>query len=177
LAGEEEIQSVRRLGPPFIEVLLTSEALAAICGSMYMFGGIALVLAGIFEFILGNTFPMAVFIIFGAHWVQTGFANDPNMGLAASYKSTGGAASLLYNSGGAFYNVTMALICFIFLIGSLRTNFFFVLVFFTLIPLFSLLAAGNWYIGYNPTPAGIEFAFHLFQIAGGFGFITALCGW
>jgi len=153
------------------------ESLAAICGSMYMFGGLALVIAGIFEFVLGNTFPMAVFIIFGAHWVQTGFSNDPNIGLAASYQTTGGAASLPYNSGGAFYNISMLLVCFVFLLGSLRTNLFFVIVFFSLIPLFGLLAAGNWYIGYNPTPEGIAHAFYLFQIAGGFGFVTALCGW
>lgn len=40
-------------------------SLASICGSWYFFGGIAMVLAGICEFILGNTFPFVVFTIYG----------------------------------------------------------------------------------------------------------------
>ena len=40
-----------------------ANSLAAICGPWYFFGGIAMVIAGLCEFILGNTFPFTVFII------------------------------------------------------------------------------------------------------------------
>lgn len=41
----------------------STASLAAICGPWYFFGGIAMVISGLAEFILGNTFPFAVFII------------------------------------------------------------------------------------------------------------------
>jgi len=41
----------------------STASLASICGAWYFFGGIAMVIAGICEFILGNTFPFAIFII------------------------------------------------------------------------------------------------------------------
>ena len=41
----------------------SSASLAAIVGPWYFFGGICMVLAGICEFILGNTFPFAVFTV------------------------------------------------------------------------------------------------------------------
>lgn len=82
-----------------------------------------------------------------------------------------------YNSGNAMYNLTMTLISFIFFLGSLRTNAPFSLAIFCLIPLFAMLAAGDFYIGYNPTAAGVEHASYLIKIGGGFGFVTALCGW
>lgn len=45
----------------------SAASLASISGSFYFFGGIAMVLAGICEFILGNTFPFVVFTIYGQH--------------------------------------------------------------------------------------------------------------
>lgn len=140
-----------------------------------------MVLAGIAEFILGNTFPFAVFIIYGAHWCQVGYAVDPVMNLAGAYTAPGadalpGALTMPYNAGGAFYNVTMCLISFIFLIGSLRTNVPFVIVFFCLVILFALFAAANFHLGQNGL-AGAEYAGYLLKVAGGFGFVAALMGW
>lgn len=80
-----------------------------------------MVLAGIGEFILGNTFPFTVFTIYGAHWVTQGYNNSPIANLSAAY-GTAGALDQQYNAGGGFYNLTFVLISFVFLIGSLRTN-------------------------------------------------------
>lgn len=150
-------------------------ALASISGSFYFFGGIAMVIAGLAEFVLGNTFPFTVFIIFGCHWIQVGYANDPLMGIAASYGAEG-ALNIGYNSGGASYNIVLMLICFVFLIGSIRINVPFVIVFSTLVFVFAFFAAGNYYIGYHGA-AGLEHAVYLFKIAGGFGFVACLMGW
>jgi len=138
-----------------------------------------MVIAGITEFILGNTFPFVVFIIYGSHWVNIGYVLDPLHNVVGSY-TTGelpGALSQAYNSSQGNYNVVMALVTFIFLIGSLRTNGPFVVVFFCLVFLFSFLAAAYYQLGYNATAAGLEHAFYYFKIAGGFGFVTMICGW
>ncbi|GAB7352581.1 hypothetical protein MBLNU459_g2965t1 [Dothideomycetes sp. NU459] len=148
----------------------------AISGAYFFLGGIAMNIAGICEFILGNTYPFAVFIIYGSHWCQLGYALDPVHDLVGVYGAEG-ATSKLYNSGTGFYNLTMCLISFIFWFGSMRTNGPFCLAIFCLIPLFGLFAAANFHIGYHPTAAGIEYALYLQKIAGGFGFVTALCGW
>lgn len=75
------------------------------------------------------------------------------------------------------YFIVMTLVSFIFLLGSLRTNVPFVIVFVCLVCLFGLFAAGQVNIGYNPTAAGLAHTAYLFKIAGGFGFVAALMGW
>ena len=159
-----------------------STSIVAASGTWYFFGGIAMNVAAICEFVLGNTFPFVVFMIYGTHWVNIAYTNDPWHPLAAAYTAAaGGAAETAvykpYTSAQGHYNVVMALVSFIFLLGSLRTNVPFVIVFFTLVFLFGLFAGAQYELGYNPTPEGIAYANRLFQIAGGFGFVTAIMGW
>lgn len=122
-----------------------STSTVAISGAYYFLGGIAMNLAGIFEFILGNSFPSAVFIVYGSHWCQLAFSTDPAHNLVSVYEADGGLGALSkpYNSGTAFYNLTMMLVSFVFFIGSLRTNAPFCLAIFGLVPLFALLAAAE----------------------------------
>ena len=100
---------------------------------------------------------------------------------AAYYAAAGGAAeSALYRpdtSSQGHYNVVMAMVSFIFLLGSLRTNVPFVVVFFTLIILFGCIAGAEYELGYNPTPAGAEYAAKLLKIGGCFGFVAMIMGW
>ncbi|KAM3086904.1 hypothetical protein ACMFMG_001024 [Clarireedia jacksonii] len=158
-------------------------SLVSVCGTFYMFGGPVMIVAGICEFILGNTFPFAVFATFGAHWLYLGLLNDPVHNIAGSYATTvagvavPGSLNQQYNSGQGNYNVVMALVCFIFLLGSLRTNVPFVIVFFTLVFVFSFLAAGYYHLGWYPTTEGLDSATYFFKIAGGFGFVSILMGW
>ncbi|KAE9363559.1 GPR1/FUN34/YaaH-class plasma membrane protein-like protein [Stipitochalara longipes BDJ] len=157
----------------------TPSSLASVSGTFYFLGGIAMNVAGIAEFILGNSFPMAVFMIFGCHWVNIGYLNDPVHGIVSSYAAGGepGALAQLYNAGQGNYNVVMTLVTFIFLLGSLRINIPFVIVFFTLIFVFSFFAAGFYQLRYDPSAAGLAHAVYYFKIAGGFGFVTMIMGW
>ena len=82
-----------------------------------------------------------------------------------------------YNSGQGLYFVTMTLVCFVLFLGSLRTNVPFVLIFFALIFLFGFFAAGQFQVGYDPTPEGLAHAAYLFKIAGGFGLAVLILGW
>lgn len=135
--------------------------------------------AAICEFILGNTFPFVVFMIYGCHWVNLGYVYDPIHQIQASYTAGAipGAISQGYNAGQGNYNVVMTLITFCFLCGSLRTDVPFVIVFFSLVFLFSFFAAGNYQLGFNHTAEGIEHAIYYFKIAGGFGFVAMIMGW
>jgi succinate-acetate transporter protein len=153
-------------------------SLTAISGSYYFMGGIALNIAGLAEFILGNTFPMVAFIIYGCHWLVLAYISDPLHGIVNSYGADGaGALAQEYLAGQGNYYVVMALVSFIFMCGSLRTNVPFVIMFTCLVFLFSFIAAANYQLGYNPSAAGFEHAVHYLKIAGGFGFGTMILGW
>lgn len=148
-------------------------------GAFYFLGGIAMVIAGICEFVLGNTFPFAVFIIFGSHWCQVAYSFDPAHNLTGAYGNTAAAAlSRPLTSGAANYDIAMTLISFVFFLASLRTNVPFAMAIFFLIPLFAFFAAAEWQLGSSGgDPLKIEHAAYLLKIAGGFGFITMISGW
>jgi succinate-acetate transporter protein len=133
-------------------------------------------IAAICEFILGNTFPFVVFMVYGVHWVNIAYSGDPAHPLSAAYGADPNT-SLAYNAGNGLYNLVMAMVSFIFLLGSLRTNVPFVIVFFTLVFLFGFFAAADFKIGHDPTEAGIAYATCLLKIGGGFGFITLSVSW
>lgn len=62
-----------------------------------------------------------------------------------------------FNSSFAFFLVFMGLVCFVFLICSLRTNIVFFTIFLTLVCAFSCLAAAYWNLALafeNPTNLG-----------------------
>lgn len=82
-------------------------SLMGLSGDYYFLGAIAMNIAGVAEFILGNTFPFAVFVIYGCHWGSLAYTQDPIHGLAAGFKEVGGLTGAAYNSSQAFHNVTM----------------------------------------------------------------------
>ena len=119
-------------------------------------------------------------MIYGVHWVVIGHTMDPWHPLLAGYGNVAEPATALneaYTSGQGLYDIVMALVSFIFLLGSLRTNVPFVIVFFTLVFLFGFFAAGEFELGHNPTAAGVEYANTMFKVGGAFGFVTLIMGW
>jgi succinate-acetate transporter protein len=156
----------------------STSSLASISGSWYFFGGIALVVAGICEFVLGNTFPFVLFIVYGVHWLTLAYTSDPWHPLVAAYgPSPENELVRAYTSGQGHYNIVMAMASSLFALGALRTNLPLFLAIFFLIFVFSFSAAGQFQLGYNPTPEGLEYAVKLFKIAGGFGFVTVVSSW
>ncbi|KAH4052186.1 hypothetical protein HBI04_119910 [Parastagonospora nodorum] len=109
----------------------------ATTGPTIWFGGVLLILAGIGEFLLGNNFPMIVFLAYGAHllafattfipWFNAiGFFNPDGSGIGSPGPENQTAVFL---SSFAFYQIAMGILSFIFLLGSLRVNGVFVLIF------------------------------------------------
>jgi len=76
-------------------------------GDYYFLGAIAMNIAGIAEFVLGNTFPFAVFVIYGCHWGSLAYNQDPLHAASASFTTSGGALGAPYNASQSFHNITM----------------------------------------------------------------------
>ncbi|KAK4049984.1 hypothetical protein OIV83_003808 [Microbotryomycetes sp. JL201] len=87
---------------------VTSAANSMIIGAFYFIGGVGSLLAGVMEWVLGNTFPATVFSTFGGFWLAFAFLLDPTKSIA----ETLGAASVDYNAGLAIYLVWWSLLIF-----------------------------------------------------------------
>ena len=117
-----------------------------------LYGGLAQIVAGTFEFRKGNTFGMTAFISYGFFWISLVFILSPARLLGAS--ST--AASL------SAYLFVWGLFSLIMFVGTLRLSGSLMFVFGTLVVLFFLLSAG---FGWNNSDI-IKFA----------GYEGVLCG-
>lgn len=147
---------------------------AAEVGVYYFFGGLLMVLGGLLEFILGNTFPFVVFGSFGAFWLSFGATLTPYFNASIAYDPTHPAAASsnpVFASTFGFFHVYMAVLCFVYMIVALRTNIVFVLIFATLVGAFGCLAEFFFSIGEGNPKIKVQHA------AGGLTFVTSLLGW
>jgi succinate-acetate transporter protein len=144
-----------------------------------------MMLGGFLEFILGNTFPFVVFTSFGAFWLSFAATLHPFYYAYGSYAPSGqseaaGLQTVGFNASFGFFLVFMGVLCLVYLVCSLRTNIVFVVIFFTLLCAFALLAATYWQlangIGNNDASA-LALAGRLQIAAGAFTFVTSLAGW
>lgn len=152
-------------------------SLIGLTGDYYFIGGIAMILAGIAEFILGNTFPFTVFITFGSHWCAIAYVQDPFYNTLAAFAKLESSAGAPWASSQGFHAVTMTLVCFVFFIATFRVNIFFVITFFGLIFFFAFLAAANFAVPHVKTAADLAHVVTLLHVAGGFAFLPTICGW
>jgi len=163
----------------------TSGSGVAMLGSFYACAGIGLYLAGIGEWIIGNTFPCVVFITFGGFWTAYGIINQPSFGVAASFAPAGfnetasgmtaaaaGAATPAFNAGLGMYFAVWGILCVVYFIASLRTNVPFAIIFLSLIFAFEFISAGYFHTGQGLTSTAAQ----EFRIAGGFALVTAIAG-
>ncbi|KAF8586224.1 hypothetical protein K439DRAFT_1631833 [Ramaria rubella] len=158
----------------------------AILGAFYACAGFGLYAAGIFEFIVGNTFPMVVFITFGGFWTTYGILIQPSFRVAAGFapanltdttfagvtSAAAGSATRSYNSGVGLYFVVWTLLCFLYTVAALRTNATFVVLFGSLTVALALLAAGHFHTGVGE----LSTAATDFKSAGALAFVTGLAG-
>jgi len=151
---------------------------AAGTGTYFFFGGLLMILGSIGEFIIGNTFPFVVFGSFGAFWLGFAATLQPFYNAWGAYSPDPTNPALGLNTVGfrssfAFFFVAMGIMCFIYLILSIRTNVVFFLIFFTLVIAFGLLAGAYW----QASNGNIALAGRLQVAAGAFAFVTSACGW
>jgi succinate-acetate transporter protein len=117
---------------------------------MFMFvGPLLLTLTAIFEWVMGNFFPMMVCSLFAVFWLSFGFLQLPTLQLAAAYSSTGtsaaeGAASVQFNAALALYLIVWGFALFTFFIFTLKTNVIFALIFLFVSVAAWVLAGAYW---------------------------------
>lgn len=121
--GASSLESVA-----YVEPILQSCVQAdQLCSGIFFFTGpLLLILATIFEFIMGSFLSMMICGFFSVFWFSFGLLQLPNLGLAASYSSTGsaaeGAASQGYNAAIALYLVALGCALLTFFFFTLKTN-------------------------------------------------------
>jgi uncharacterized protein len=109
-----------------------------------------MLLGGILEWVLGNTFPSVVFCTFSGFWLAFASTLNPSFAAFGSYapadaKSVAeGLATQGFNASFGFFTLSMAMVCVVFLVCSLRTNVCFFIIFLSLILAFGLLTGAYW---------------------------------
>lgn len=122
-----------------------------VVGLALFYGGLAQLLAGMWEFRSGNTFGAAAFSSYGAFWLATGWAVQNHQ---------------LFNDGFGFFLLAWGFFTFLWFLGTLRTNLALMSVFFFLTITYIALAIGAF--AASTTWVGI---------GGYLGVITALLAW
>ncbi|KAI5856878.1 GPR1/FUN34/yaaH family-domain-containing protein [Tricharina praecox] len=115
-------------------------------GVHFFCGGLLMLVGGLFEFVLGNTFSFVVFCSFAGFWLSLGATLAPGFGAISPFVTEAGVGVDFYNSF-AFYFLFMGLLSFIYLICSVRTNVLMVGIFLGLTIAFPLLTAAYWNVG------------------------------
>ncbi|KAH0174609.1 hypothetical protein KCU67_g674, partial [Aureobasidium melanogenum] len=149
---------------------------AANIGVYFFIGGPLLMISGLMEFILGNTFPFVVFVTYGGVSFSLGASLQPFYNAAGAYSPTGSHADGLtrpeFNASLAFFPVAVACLNIIFMIAATRINAVFLLVFISAGLGFFLLASGLWLAAEGEARAS-----SLLVGTGASWFFSAICGW
>ncbi|KAK2596737.1 hypothetical protein QQS21_006192 [Conoideocrella luteorostrata] len=150
---------------------------------VYFFqGGVLMTVGAILEWILGNTFPAVVFSVFGTFWLSYGGVLNPDFAAFASYAPTDatspaqGLTTPGFNASIAYWFLFMGLICFVFLICSLRTNVAFFVIFLSLVIAFGLIT-GAFLLNAADITGNANQAHKLLVGAGAATFVTSMAGW
>jgi len=150
---------------------------AAILPVFIFFGGLIQLIAGIGEWILGNTFSCCIFFTYGTFWIVQGTSLQPFFCVGGAYSPTGncaeGATTPEFYATTGFYLVCLTMVSLIFMICSIRTN---VVLFSAL--LFLVIAFGSIAGTYFHLALGnVALAGRLQVCGGAFTFILSLCVW
>jgi len=124
-------------------------------------GGFAQLLAGMWEFVCGNTFGATAFTSYGAFWISYALILIPGSGIIDAYTATPEATATLHNALG-FFLLAWFIFTAIMFLATLRSTLALCLLFFFLDITFGFLMAGQF-----------AKSVHLIKIGGGFGILTA----
>jgi succinate-acetate transporter protein len=127
------------------------------------YGGIAQLVAGIWEFRTGNTFGAVAFCSYGAFWLSIWFL----------FHGVGGELVAAHaHSAVGLYLWTWSIFTVYMFVASLRTSGAVALTFFLLTITFILLAIGNSALQGTASATN-----NTIKLGGYFGIATAICAW
>jgi len=130
-----------------------------VVGMAIFCGGLAQLLAGMWEFCRMNMFAATAFTSYGAFWLSYSAILIPGSGIIDAFANA--AADDLSNALG-IYLITWFMVTFMFLFVSLRKSIAFIALFGFLTLTFALLAAGTW-----------TGKLHVIKAGGALGIVTA----
>jgi len=120
-----------------------------VVGMAIFCGGLAQLLAGMWEFPRGNAFGATAFTSYGAFWMSYATILLPGSGVLAAFTDPAELDSAL-----GIYLIAWFMVTFILLIVSLRKNVGLVLLFASLAITFLLLSIGSFSASLSVTKAG-----------------------
>ncbi|KAK4198967.1 GPR1/FUN34/yaaH family-domain-containing protein [Triangularia verruculosa] len=147
-----------------------------VVGIFFFVGPVLLLFAMVFEWIMGNFFPMMVMGLFAVFWLSFGMLQLPTLQLAAPYATEAdptGLASREYNSVIALYLVVWGFALFTFFFFTCKINAVFAAIFL-------LVSVGAWVLSgayFRASVGDFDGAGKLQKGGGALLFIVALLGW
>ncbi|KKO99829.1 hypothetical protein THAR02_08079 [Trichoderma harzianum] len=91
----------------------------AVFGVAVFFGGMAQFVAGVMEFVLGNTFGCTLHCSYGAFWLAFAMFSVPTLGIQAAYNGDQRAFSFAVG----IFLIIWCFLTIIFFVAALKTNF------------------------------------------------------
>ncbi|KAI2643647.1 GPR1/FUN34/yaaH family-domain-containing protein [Xylaria nigripes] len=150
---------------------------AANVGTYFVYGGLLELIAGIGEWVHGNTFACTVFFIFGGFWLSLATTIIPAFNAWGIYSTTDnpvdGIAAPQFNATLAFWLLSMTLLCVVFTIASLRTNVVLFVLLLLLIPCFASITGAYFSISHGLAERAQQLQF----VAAGLLLAVSFLGW
>jgi hypothetical protein len=113
-----------------------------VVGMALFCGGLAQLLAGMWEFATGNTFGATAFTSYGAFWLSFAALLIPGSGIGEAYAASANPAQIV--PAIAIYLITWAVVTFLFFIATLRKSIGLSVLFFCLTITFVLLSISDF---------------------------------
>jgi len=164
---------------PFAMVLMGwggAQGLTPLAGIFFFTGPLLLLFAMIFEWVMGNFFPMMVMGLFTVFWLSFGVLQLPTLGLGIPYITESdptGTMSPEYNAAVALYLVCWGFALLTFFVFTLRINVVFAMIFCLTTTATWVLAGAYWKL----VSADYEAAQTLQKTGGAILFVVASLGW
>lgn len=118
----------------------------------FFYGGAVQVIAGIMEFVSGNTFACAAFCSYGGFWISYAALITDAFGIGAAYEAKDATVQLSDAIG--FFLTGWTIFTFMLWLCTIRSTWAFTLLFFFLWITFLLLACGEYSGSVGATRAG-----------------------
>ncbi|KAK3367241.1 GPR1/FUN34/yaaH family-domain-containing protein [Lasiosphaeria ovina] len=147
-----------------------------VVGIFFFVGPVLLVFAMVFEWVMGNFFPMMVMGLFAVFWLSFGVLQLPTLQLGAAYATAAdptGTASAEYNAVIALYLIVWGFALFTFFIFTCKINTVFAAIFLLVSVACWVLSGAYWKV----SSGDYEAANHLQKAGGALLFVVAILGW
>ncbi|KAK3904004.1 hypothetical protein C8A05DRAFT_42878 [Staphylotrichum tortipilum] len=153
-----------------------AQGFSPVVGIFFFVGPVLLVFSMVFEWIMGNFFPMMVMGLFAVFWLSFGMLQLPTLQLGAGYATAAdpsGLTSPEYNSVVALYLIVWGFALFTFFIFTCKINAVFASIFLLVSVASWVLSGAYWKVSWGDYDAAMK----LQKGGGALLFIVALLGW